>query len=234
MFRSPWLLLGCCLLLACSQQNPAADATPPTAPADSPTANAESSAGPETGSAAASPRPATPAPDGRIGWPAPFQPAADKQCVRKATQAATVYQRPGAAAPTFGQLAAGEQVILVARTADGWVGFDPATAQAANVGIFRLRWVRAAEAFGADDQRCAGLPQVQAPPSGCLLMAGHPVPVRARPAAAAPVLGLIPAGSYARIRNQNTPPGWTEIEVPGQAAPGYVAAADVELNGPCR
>ena len=31
-------------------------------------------------------------------------------------------------------------VITEGRTADGWLGFDPGVAQAANVGIFRLRW----------------------------------------------------------------------------------------------
>ncbi|GAB3827510.1 SH3 domain-containing protein [Hymenobacter jeollabukensis] len=236
MFRLHLLLLSSCLLLACSQEKPAdaaVDSGPPPVPADSLVSDPDS--------------PVTPVPPAIISgtadsatsaavvWPVPFQPTAANRCARVAARAATVYQRPGAKAPKFGQLTSGENVTLLARTADGWVGFDPATAQAANVGVFRLRWVRAADAFGPAAPACADLPLVQAPPAGCLLMATHPVPVRARPAGNAAQISLIPAGSYARIRAQTsaTGKGWTEIEVPGQAAPGYVAEADVNLNGPC-
>lgn len=149
---------------------------------------------------------------------------------------ASCYQRPGTKFPTVGQLTSGEKPTLLARTTDGWVGSDPTTAQAANVGIFRLRWVRAAEAFGAAGQACADLPLVQAPPAGCLLMAAHPVPVRARAADKSPHIRVILAGSYARLRPQASAAGkgWTEIETPGgRAGSGYVAEADVNLSGPC-
>lgn len=231
MLRSASYLLSCCLLLACSPEKPAnVDSGPAPVPADSLKPAPDS--------------PVTPVPDNNpttttaaaaaVKWPAPFQPTAGHRCEAVATRAATIYQRPGTSAAKFGQLTSGEKVTLAARTADGWVGFDPATAQAANVGIFRLRWVRATDAFGPTDQQCATLPLVQAPPAECLLMATHPVVVRSRAAADASSLSTIPTGSYARVRPQQTTKGWTEIEVPGQAAPGYVAAADVDLSGPCR
>jgi hypothetical protein len=136
--------------------------------------------------------------DSMVDWPVPFRPDAGRQCVRRAQRPVAVYQRPAAGAAKFGQLAAGEAVSLAARTADGWVGFDPATAQATNVGIFRLRWVRAADAFGPADS-CARLPLVAAPPPGCLLIATHPVPVRVEPAPDMFIEFTIPAGSYARV-----------------------------------
>jgi hypothetical protein len=53
----------------------------------------------------------------------------------------TVYSRLSSNAAVFGSMASGFHVILEGRTADGWLGFDPGVAQAANIGIFRLRWI---------------------------------------------------------------------------------------------
>ena len=41
----------------------------------------------------------------------------------------------------FGTISVGDTHEALARTADGWVGFDPGVAQAANVGLARHRWV---------------------------------------------------------------------------------------------
>ncbi|OON70780.1 hypothetical protein B0919_01855 [Hymenobacter sp. CRA2] len=202
-------------LLACSQEKPAEVA------ASAPPAASDASVQPSTAELATA------------AWPEAFVPSADRLCPRTAAQPVRIYQRPNASATIFGQLAAGERVTLAARTADGWVGFDPGTAQAANVGIFRLRWVRAADAFGGADG-CT-LPLVTAPPIGCLLMAGRAVPVRAAASATAEVLSTIPAGSYAQVLRQ-VPVGaaqWAEVTVPGRQEPGYVAPDDVNLSGPC-
>lgn len=185
------------------------------------------------------PRPATaqaPPPASKTDWPAPFALAPARLCARTATHPATIWMRPGAQAQQFGQLAVGDHVQLAARTADGWVGFNPGSAQAANVGIFRLRWVRAVAAFAPGDS-CARLPLVVAPPpAGCLLMAARALPVRQQPAAGATVVSTIPAGSYAQVAGW---PGsragnWVEVLVPGHATHGYVAAADASFSGPCR
>lgn len=168
-------------------------------------------------------------------WPAAFAPAAGSSCTRVATRAATIRMRPAAGADQFGQLAVGDKVMLAARTADGWVGFNPQTAQAANVGIFRLRWVQASEAFGPGDN-CPQLPLVAAPPAGCLLMAARATPVRQQPAAGAMQLSTIPAGSYAQVVKSaaSQPGGWVEVLVPGRTVHGYVAGADANFSGPCQ
>lgn len=237
MRTSPILLLSLAGLLACSYDKPgAADSTantgPGPVPADSLQSAPDSPVMPARTVPADSgvPAAATEAPAGTAAdWPAAFQPDAARLCAQTAKTQVVIYQRPAASAPKFGQLAAGEQVKLAARTADGWVGFDPATAQAANVGLLRLRWVRAADAFGAADL-CAQLPVV-ALPTGCLLMAAEPVAVRAEQRAGSAVLSTIPAGSYAHVEAQHN--GWLRITVPGRREPGFVSVASASLNGPC-
>ncbi|RTQ53765.1 hypothetical protein EJV47_03255 [Hymenobacter gummosus] len=232
MIRLPLYLLGSALLLACSQERPGAAARPTEASTDSVTAAATRDSimaqvgeGFEFSDSTTS----------FIKWPAPFQPDAARQCRRRARRAVVIYQRPAAGAAKFGQLAAGEEVTLAARTAAGWVGFDPGTAQAANVGIFRLRWVRAAEAFAPADS-CARLPLVDAPPAGCLLMAARPVEGRMEFAPDMFMYFTIPTGSYARVLQAARPDaqGRILVAVPGWEQPGYVDQADVSLSGPCR
>ena len=186
---------------------------------------------------AGAPMPATaeapPPTSGLNTWPAPFEPTSST-CTRVATRAATILTRPRAGAPKFGQLTVGDHLALVARTADGWVGFNPHSAQAGNSGIFRLRWVRATEAFAPGDS-CTQLPVVQAPPLGCLLMAQQPIIVHQQPASGASVLGTIPRNSYAQVVSTSIGRDkWLEIVVPGRPVHGYVAQTDANLNGDCR
>jgi hypothetical protein len=63
-------------------------------------------------------------------------------CELIAVNDVTVYERPHTTAAVFGAMVEGYRVQPQARTADGWWGFDPGVAQAANVGVFRLRWVQ--------------------------------------------------------------------------------------------
>lgn len=236
MRTSPLLLLSLAGLLACSYDKPGAtsstaDTGPASVPTDSLTASSKSPVAPAAPTGTVGPVGTAPAGAATTAadWPLPFRPDVAQLCAQTARTRVVIYQRPSASAPKFGQLAAGETVKLAARTADGWVGFDPATAQAANVGLLRLRWVRATEAFSAPSV-CAQLPVV-ALPTGCLLMAAEPVVVRAEQRAGSAVLSTIPAGSYARVEARHD--GWLRITVPGQGVPGFVAAAAANLNGPC-
>lgn len=62
-------------------------------------------------------------------------------CMLKADKPLTAYRLPDNASDEFGVVAAGEQFEALARTSDGWVGFDPGVAQAGNIGLARHRWV---------------------------------------------------------------------------------------------
>ncbi|MGW8249945.1 MAG: hypothetical protein ACWGO1_04825, partial [Anaerolineales bacterium] len=62
-------------------------------------------------------------------------------CEYTATAEVTIYSRPDTSAQVFSVQPAGLTVQPSARSASGWLGFDPAVAQAANIGPFRLRWL---------------------------------------------------------------------------------------------
>jgi len=53
----------------------------------------------------------------------------------------TVYRLPDLYSDVFGTLPAGETHEILARTANGWIGFDPGVAQAGNVGLAHHRWI---------------------------------------------------------------------------------------------
>lgn len=63
-------------------------------------------------------------------------------CMVTGTMELTVYRLPVAGSDVFGTLPAGESHEILARTVDGWVGFDPGIAQAGNQGLARLRWIQ--------------------------------------------------------------------------------------------
>ena len=63
-------------------------------------------------------------------------------CEFTGTTDLTVYRLPIAGSDIFGTLPAGETHEVLARTADGWIGFDPGIAQAGNTGLARHRWIQ--------------------------------------------------------------------------------------------
>lgn len=62
-------------------------------------------------------------------------------CEFTGTTDLTAYRLPDPLSPVFGTIPAGETHEVLARTADGWIGFDPGIAQAGNVGLARHRWI---------------------------------------------------------------------------------------------
>ncbi len=83
-----------------------------------------------------------------------------------------VYSQPTSDASIWGTLSAGTYAAVAGRTNDGWYGFDPGVAQAANVGIYRLRWVRSDARITLTGAPCGTLPTIDVsyPPAGdCLV-----------------------------------------------------------------
>ncbi len=68
-------------------------------------------------------------------------------CLLTGLDSIAVFQRPDSCATVWSMLDAFESVVLSGRTVDGWLGFDPGVAQAANTGSFRLRWISDGENF---------------------------------------------------------------------------------------
>ncbi len=146
-----------------------------------------------------------------------------------------VYERPSIAAGLFGTLSPGDRMPVAAHTADGWFGFDPGVAQAANVGVFRNRWVEWGAAFHLEGA-CGGLPLVVGPPPGiCFLMASTDTPVYASADTSSAVIATIHLGDYARAIGRAT--GWFKVDLSvgsvGIAQQGWITEALANLNGPC-
>jgi len=149
---------------------------------------------------------------------------------------ATVYQRPSSAAQVFGVMGAGERILAQARTADGWLGFDPGVAQAANVGIFRLRWVEEGVTVHLEGD-CSGLPVVEGPPPGvCFMMPMTDVTVYALPDTTSAVITTMAVGDYAAVLGRNAA-GWAKLDLSlgnlGIEQQGWVEGDTLNMNGPC-
>lgn len=81
------------------------------------------------------------------------------QCTLDMPNGATYYTVPGGTAE--GTLPAQTSVLILARTFEGWMGFDPGTAPPGNYGLSRLRWLP--DSSGGYPSSCMGLPLIQYP-----------------------------------------------------------------------
>jgi hypothetical protein len=156
-------------------------------------------------------------------------------CTLVADGEVTVYNRPHLDAAVFGSMTAGLSVQLQASTIDGWWGFEPGVAQAANVGIFRLRWVHESAPVHVEGS-CGGLPEVEGPPAGvCFDMPMEDVDVHAGPDLSSDVVATFTFGDYAAVVGMSD--GWAKLDLAmgntGQDTTGWVLAATLNMNGPC-
>ncbi len=147
-----------------------------------------------------------------------------------------VYQRPSTLSETFSTLPAGSLLELQARTSDGWWAFNPGVAQAANIGVFRFRWIDPGAEFTLQGA-CQGVPEVVGPPPGiCFTMPMEAVEVYGSPDPAAPVLARLVVEDYAAVLGV-TPDGWGLVDLApgnlGLEVQGWVMPFSLNMNGPC-
>lgn len=69
-----------------------------------------------------------------------FMAACDDTCQFTANYQVEVYRVPDSSADVWGVEAPGQAHTILARTADGWIGYDPGVAQAPNVGLAHHRY----------------------------------------------------------------------------------------------
>ncbi|MCD4699471.1 MAG: hypothetical protein K8R91_02740 [Phycisphaerae bacterium] len=69
-------------------------------------------------------------------------PAPADDCMFTQNTLLTAYRLPDDTSDVFGYVPVAEAYKVLARTADGWVGFDPGVAQAGNIGLAHHRWVQ--------------------------------------------------------------------------------------------
>jgi hypothetical protein len=78
----------------------------------------------------------------------------------EADQTITIYFLPDESSEIFSLSTAGDSAagLAQARTANGWIGFDPGIAQAGREGVSRLRWIQETDAVSLSGTQCNELP----------------------------------------------------------------------------
>jgi hypothetical protein len=157
-------------------------------------------------------------------------------CQLEAVDEVTIYNRPSTASSVFSTQGPGFSQDFQARTSDGWLGFDPGVAQAANIGSFRLRWVEPGTPGLTGN--CAGLPVVWGPPPGvCFDMPMDTTNVYTDPDATSPVVAVLHVGDFAAIVGLDPSGDWARVDLgpgnTGSPAKGWVEANSLNVNGPC-
>jgi len=161
---------------------------------------------------------------------------APEPCLIVARGDVTVYSRPSSNAAVFGSMASGFHVIPEGRTADGWLGFDPGVAQAANVGIFRLRWIEESSDIELEGA-CEDLPELEEPQAGmCFTMPMDGVIVYTEADVSSEVIATMRWGDYAAVTGK-TKDDWARVDLGagnvGLDLAGWVQGVTLNLNGPC-
>lgn len=158
------------------------------------------------------------------------------KCSLTANSQLTLYNRPDPTAEIFSVMEAGFTQTLEVRTTNGWLGFDPGVAQAANIGSFRYRWVDPASDIQLKGA-CNSLPEVWAPPPGiCFTMPMEEIKVYTSPDNTSPVLAILKVGDFAAVTSQ-VATDWVKVDLApgntGKAGVGWVEEISLNLNGPC-
>ena len=118
--------------------------------------------------------------------------------------------RPATTADVFSEQGAGFTTPIGARTSDGWLGFDPGVAQAANIGSFRLRWL--APGSGTLSGGCARLPVVWGPRPGiCYFMPMETTSVRAAPDVSSSEVAVLHLGEFAQVSGLAPGEDWAKV-----------------------
>jgi len=63
-------------------------------------------------------------------------------CTFTPNTSVTAYRLPDDTSDVFGVMPSADAYKALARTAEGWVGFDPGIAQAGNIGLAHHRWIQ--------------------------------------------------------------------------------------------
>lgn len=176
----------------------------------------------------------TPPPPTASPRPRPTATKTPTPCQITSSHDVILYNRPFITATVFSTLKAGDSIEASARTEDHWYGFDPGIAQAANIGVFRLRWIRDDGTLTLSGD-CDRLPTIVGPPPGiCFFMPMDDVDVHTEPDPSSEVTGHLTVGDYAAVIGKG--PGWTLIDLSqgntGEDVQGWVPTDALNVNCP--
>jgi hypothetical protein len=162
---------------------------------------------------------------------------AGEACTLRADGPVAAYNRPSLEAQVFAEMPGDMELYVTAQTADGWVGFDPAYAQAGNIGVFHHRWVPPNSAVTLSGD-CDDLPLVTGPaPNVCFTMVGFPVPVYSAPDSGSLVIATLDYGEYTQLLGESADGAWMQVNLAvgtvGLDTKGWIDRSAVQFNGPC-
>lgn len=157
------------------------------------------------------------------------------ECTLTTTGASTIYSRPSQDARIFSEVGTNFEAPVSARTADGWLGFSPGTAQAANIGPFRLRWIDSADIVLSGD--CLHIPEMWGAPANiCFTMPMESVNIYANPDSSSSIVTTLEIGDFAAVLGV-AGDQWAQVDLgqgnTGQSGLGWMERAAFNLNGPC-
>lgn len=157
-------------------------------------------------------------------------------CTLSVTQDVVIYNRPSLDAEIFSTLSPDYPVHPSGWIEGGWWGFDPGIAQAANIGVFRLRWIKEGQGVILD----GNCDQVQVyepvPPGVCFTMPMGETEVYAEPDENADIITIMNVMDYAAVVGTNGQ-DWALLDLRvgnlGINAQGWVQISTLNLNGKC-
>ncbi|MEX1071027.1 MAG: SH3 domain-containing protein [Anaerolineales bacterium] len=172
---------------------------------------------------------ATATPASPFAWP-----AGSDACILVASTSQVAYDRPSLDANPFGDTGAGFETQVSIRTFDGWVGFDPGVAQAANIGIFRYRWLHFDQVSLSGN--CVSVPQATwvPQPDACYDMPMEAVSVYSGADTSSSVLATLEIEDFAAVLGL-TGTGWAQVDLgdgnTGLTGIGWVEDSTLNMNG---
>ena len=119
--------------------------------------------------------------------------------------------------------------------ADGFYGFDPAVAQAGNVGVFRNRWILKTYQLSVEGD-CSSLPVVVGPIANlcyAMVMGNSPVFKRSNPYSTR--VTVLHMDDYAMVIRST--PEWVQVDLNVSNHPidatGWIKSENIGYNGNC-
>lgn len=171
----------------------------------------------------------TPTSASAFAWP-----AGSGACTLLTTESTVLYDRPSSEAQIFSEVEADFSAVVTGRTVDGWVGFDPGVAQAANIGIFRLRWAHFDDVTLRGD--CVSEPEAGwvPQPDLCYTMPMESVTVYTGANTTASVLATLDVEDFAALIGL-TDGGWAQVDLgagnTGLEGIGWMEQSTLNVNG---
>ncbi len=163
-------------------------------------------------------------------------PSGSGPCMAASAGGIDLYTRPSLQADIFSTIMLTPAVELTSRSADGWLGFEPGVAQAANMGVFRLRWIAPGAAITLTGN-CAAVPVAAWVPSPgvCYEMVMEAVQVHVSADANSAATGTLNPGDFAAVVGKSAS-GWLSVSGDQANAPGvngFIPESETNFNGAC-